>query len=111
MGRRVQQLTRDHLVEFSARHPNRVGGRRSYYWFFAALDAARPDRLQADDRAAVLSLTTPGISRALGPVYNAKKTRRSIPGDAGVPGGVWVPGRAAPLAGADDPARFGGGFD
>jgi hypothetical protein len=74
MGRRVQQLTRDHLVEFSARHPNRVGGRRSYYWFAAALDVARPDHLRADGRAAVLSLTTPGITRALGPVYITPRT-------------------------------------
>ena len=65
IGMRVQTLTVGHLKEYSETHPNQLEGPRSYYWLRAAFYAALPQSLQATPTAAILSLTTPGISRAL----------------------------------------------
>ena len=83
IGLRVQKLTVDHLQEYDATHPNQLGAPRSHYWLHAAFDASLPQNLKVTASAAVLSLNTPGINRALHPVtiepINAKNL--AIPND------------------------------
>jgi hypothetical protein len=73
MGGEALKVSKNYLTEYSATHPNQLGGPRSDYWSHAADDAF----LTADAHAATLNFPTPGIGRALHDVTITPGTKTS----------------------------------
>jgi len=61
MGTKALEMSRDYLTEYSANHPNALGGARTNYWARAGQEAYST----ATAESASVKFPTPGIGRAL----------------------------------------------
>jgi len=79
LGGAALQLAKNQLAEYSATHPNALGGSGTNYWAEAGADAW----LAADATAATLNFPTPGLGRAFHDVtITAGATKLTLPATA-----------------------------